>query len=73
MVFLKKRRGKFVVVCIKWVCHPYVGSAIALPDMYGGQKDINYGMALVRQRFKKHHFLLNRSMTTGASPLWWQP
>ena len=32
MVFLKKRRGKFVVVCIKWVCHPYVGSAIALPD-----------------------------------------
>ena len=32
MVFLKKRRSKFVVVCIKWVCHPYVGSAIALPD-----------------------------------------
>ena len=34
MVFLKKRRGKFVVVYIKWVCHPYVGSAIALPDKH---------------------------------------
>ena len=32
MVFLKKRRGKSVVVYIKWVCHPYVGSATALPD-----------------------------------------
>ena len=33
MVFLKKRRGKSVVVYIKWVCHPYVGSATALPDI----------------------------------------
>ena len=32
MVFPKKQRSKSIVVYIKWVCHPYVGSATALPD-----------------------------------------
>ena len=40
-VFPKKQSGKSTIVYIKWVCHPYVGSATALPDR------LSYGVCLL--------------------------
>ena len=58
-VFLKKRRGKFVVVCIKWVCHPYVGSAIALPDRCFFSKHKKY-MVVSYNAITKHATLTSK-------------